>query len=251
VRRKRDFYLQNTATTENLVRALVESEHQVKRFVLVSSLAAMGPSQEGQPHRGDEPPRPRSDYGTSKLAAEEAVMALAKELQVTIFRPPAIYGPGDNRFLPLFKAVKRGRVPLPPTKELSLIYVDDCARAIVAALGKDHPSGRHYYVDDGRPISLPQLAEATAIAMGEGGKRLRPQRVRSWQFYLAGGLNEMRAKMTRKPVILTRDKWRDGRHPYWTCDAGRTEADLGWTPQVSLEEGLAMTVAGYRERGWL
>src|SRR5229473_1597583 len=90
-RRPADFFAVNTQGTRNLLDAALE-RGGLKRFVYVSSLAAMGPSADGQPvHEGAEP-RPVTHYGRSKLEAERSVMAASDRLPVTVIRPPLIYG---------------------------------------------------------------------------------------------------------------------------------------------------------------
>lgn len=67
------------------------------RFVLVSSLAATGPSHGGRPVREDDPPRPVSRYGWSKLLGERAVRrALPSATSLVVVRPPAVFGPRDR-----------------------------------------------------------------------------------------------------------------------------------------------------------
>lgn len=245
-----DFVSQNTTTTEMLLNALMAASKPPARFVLVSSLAAQGPSKAGQPHTGEEAPRPESHYGRAKEAAEGLALAHANRLHVTIIRPPAIYGPGDTRFLPLFNRVARGRLPLTPTEVLSLIYVDDCASALVAAIEADTPSGRVFVVSDGRDVAWRDLGAAIATSLGID-THLRTQRIPSWAIYVAGTFNELRARLTGRPVLITRDKWRDGRHPVWTCTPTRALSEFDWKPQVTLAEGLRRTVEDYRARGWL
>jgi nucleoside-diphosphate-sugar epimerase len=88
----------------------------VIRFIHVSSLSAREPQ--------------LSNYGQSKRAAEDAVVA--SPMNWSIVRPPAIYGPGDTDNLELFRFAKRGIMPLPPKGRLSAIHADDLARLIVA-----------------------------------------------------------------------------------------------------------------------
>src|SRR5205823_11876588 len=124
----------------------------LKRFVYVSSLSAIGPSADGKPVPDDAPPRPVTQYGQSKLAAEQAVLAARDRLPVTVIRPPLIYGPRDRETLAFFTSVRNGVLPMTGdgSNTLSVVYVADCASAVVRAVtATGASSGRTYFVEDG------------------------------------------------------------------------------------------------------
>src|SRR3989454_641331 len=149
-RRPADFFEVNTQGTKNLLEAAVR--HGVGRFVYVSSLAAVGPSMDGTPVPDEAEPKPVTHYGRSKLEAERAVLAAKDRLHVTVVRPPLIYGPRDRETLAFFTSVRNGVLPMTGdgSNTLSVVYVADCASAVVRALGaRGVPSGRTYFVDDG------------------------------------------------------------------------------------------------------
>src|SRR3954469_6491662 len=150
-RRPEEFFQVNTEGTKNLLAAAEARAPGLKRFVYVSSLAAVGPSSDGQPVHDDAPPRPVTQYGRSKLAAEQAVLLAKDRLPVTVIRPPLIYGPRDRETLAFFTSVKNGVLPVlgDGRNTLSVIYGEDCASALVRAALSDGPSGRAYFVDDG------------------------------------------------------------------------------------------------------
>src|SRR6185369_4013841 len=88
-----EFMRVNARGTENLLAACLPLGNSLKRFVQVSSIAVGGPSDAyGNPFSVDATPRPVTDYGRSKLAAERAVLSKQDQLKVTVIRPPAIYG---------------------------------------------------------------------------------------------------------------------------------------------------------------
>src|SRR5467141_5477071 len=141
-RRPTDFFEVNTKGTQNLLDAAVA--RGVGRFVYVSSLAAVGPSLDGTPVPDDAEPRPVTQYGRSKLEAERAVLAAKDRLHVTVLRPPLIYGPRDRGPPASFTSIRNGVLPMTGDgrNTLSVIYVKDCAAAIVRALeAKNAPSG--------------------------------------------------------------------------------------------------------------
>src|SRR5205814_10638361 len=92
-RRPEEFFAVNAEGTRNLVAAAEAHAPGLRRFVYVSSLSAVGPSPDGKPVPDDAPPRPVTQYGRSKLAGEQAVLAAKDRLPVTVIRPPLISGP--------------------------------------------------------------------------------------------------------------------------------------------------------------
>jgi len=162
-----EFMRVNARGTENLLEACVPFSSSLKRFVQVSSIAVGGPSDRyGNPVAVDATPRPVTDYGRSKLAAERAALAKKDQLQITVIRPPAIYGPRDREILAFFKSIKMGVLPLlgSPQSKLSMIYGPDCARACIAAIDADVPSGSIFAIDDGAVHTMAELISEAELA---------------------------------------------------------------------------------------
>ena len=103
-------YAGNLRGTENLLRACERQSASVRRFVHVSSLAAVGPSPDSSPLGEDAEPHPLTWYGRSKLAAEKAVRASSLSWRAVIVRPPLVYGPRDTDVFEVFRTVARGRL---------------------------------------------------------------------------------------------------------------------------------------------
>ena len=201
-----------------------------KRFVHVSSLAAREPQ--------------LSNYGASKRAAEDAVVA--SPLDWRIVRPPAIYGPGDTDNLELFRFAKWGVVPLPPGGRMSVIHADDLARLIVA-LAESDETHAFYEADDAMPGGWSHADFARAIGSAVGRKVAT--------IPLAAALVRVGAKIDRTlrgtKAKLTADRAAYFCHADWTIDpVRRPPVDL-WTPKIATAAGLAATAAWYRTEGWL
>jgi nucleoside-diphosphate-sugar epimerase len=246
-----EFMRVNRGGTENVLDAALTERATARRFVLVSSLAALRPSDaSGTPVPEDAEPRPVTDYGKSKLAAERAVLAKKAELSVVIVRPPAIYGPRDKEILAFFKSIKLGILPLlgSTQNKLSMIYGSDCAAACIAALDRDVPSGSAYHVDDGSVHTLEELIVLAETAMGKRAK-LRFHLPRRLVETAALGA-ELYGRATNRAVMLTRDKLNE-LFEQWVCDGARARRELDWRPEVSFEVGVQRTMAFYREAGWL
>ena len=120
------------------IAAAAAAQATAPRFLLMSSLAARVPE--------------LSDYAASKWHGECALKAAARDMRWTIFRPPAVFGPGDRELAPLFRCIARGFAPVPghAAGRFSLIHVDDLASAVLRWLAVDTGSGRIFELDDGK-----------------------------------------------------------------------------------------------------
>ena len=245
------FMATNTDGTCKLLEAAQQHGKDLRRFVLVSSLAAAGPSLDGAPLAATAEPNPVTHYGRSKLAAERAALAVKDLLPITIIRPPAIYGPRDREILAFFKAVKTGVIPSlgSDTNTLSMIYGADCAAACIAAADAEVPSGSVFFVEDGRTYTVPAMLSEIEQALG----------TRAWlRFSIprpvvrgAAFVSEMWGKATDSAMMLTRDKCNELFAPHWVCDGASARTELDWKPEVQFEEGARLTAQWYRAEGWL
>ena len=227
--------------------------------VYVSSLAAVGPALNGQPLTEAAPPAPVSAYGQSKLEGERHFRAVAGRVPITIIRPPSVFGPGDPHTLVLFRTVHRGFHFVPGWNDIhmSWIYVEDLVEALI--LAAEH--GRRLPADDGEPgegiyfaalEEWPNLAEVGRLAADALGRKL-------WHtFHVPGPLcrffghcNDVISRISRRPLLLSSDKMREGLAGPWLCTAEKARRELGFACSVGLAEGFRRTVKWYEAQGWL
>jgi 2-alkyl-3-oxoalkanoate reductase len=250
-RSSEEFMRVNAGGTERLLEAALTANGALKRFVLVSSLAAGGPSDAlGNPVSVDSPARPVTQYGRSKLGGEQAALARKAELPITILRPPAIYGPRDREILAFFKSIKLGVLPLLGSSQnkLSMSYGPDCARACIRAIDADVPSGSVFSIDDGAVHTMAELIAEAESALGRKAllRLPLPRRV----VHGAAFLSETYGRFTNRAVMLTRDKCNE-LFDQWVCDSTSAQKALAWAPSVPFAEGVKRTVEWYRGAGWL
>jgi nucleoside-diphosphate-sugar epimerase len=245
-----EFRRTNVEGTRNLVEAAKKHAPKLRRFVHVSSQAAVGPSHDGRPVALDAA-SPVTHYGRSKLEAERVVLAAKGDLPVVILRPAAIYGPRDQEIFAFFQSVHRGVLPTVGKGDstISMIYGADCAEACIKALSADVPSGSVYFVEDGEPHGFRAMVEAIEDALGK--KALVRLNLPMPVIWLAAVSSELYGKVTNKAVMLTRDKMNEIRQPHWVCSAEKTRTDLKWEPRVNLKEGTQITARWYQDNGWL
>jgi nucleoside-diphosphate-sugar epimerase len=248
----RSFREMRRVNVEGVARIAGEAARvRARRFVLISSLAAAGPSRDGRAVREGDPPRPVSRYGLSKLLGERAAArALGPAVPLTVIRPPAVYGPYDRGIHGFFDAAARGirlRVGSRP-RRVSIVHGEDLARAVRLALDAAAAAGSTYFVANAESYEVDELIARIAAAVG--GRTLAV-RLPDAVVRAAGALAEEVARWRGAVPLFSRDKAREFLATGWVCDASRAAADLGWRPRWSLDEGLAQTAAWYRERGWI
>ncbi|HVP67688.1 MAG TPA: NAD-dependent epimerase/dehydratase family protein [Anaeromyxobacteraceae bacterium] len=224
------------------------------RFVLVSSLAAAGPSRPDRPRTEEDPPRPVSQYGESKLAAEEALRGYAGALEAAVVRPPLVYGPRDKEMLPaLFRMARTGLIVKAGLgeKRYSVIHVHDlCELVVRAAEGgrrlERQGSAGIYFADSGAPHTWDELGRAALEALGRRGVVVPVPEAVSW---VVAGASSAAARFTGRAAILSLDKMMEIREAAWTCSGDRAHRELGFSPRLGLGEGMRTSVAWFRARG--
>lgn len=243
-----DYSRINRDGTANLVDAVNARHPLIERFIHISSLAAVGPATSASPARETTQPSPVSEYGKSKLAGEREVRRRCKA-SFTVVRPPGVYGPRDTAFLPLFKAVRRHLLPRPSkSQELSLVYVEDLARAIVTCLDHPQAAGKDFFVCSREIVTGGQIAEQIANQLKVWTVPLPLPAPFLWLVCL---LQELMSRATGRASLLNLQKFAELRASGWVCDPTRLEQDLGFKCTTNLTSGIARTLGWYRQEKWL
>ena len=222
----------NTDGTLNLARQAAAAG--VKRFVFLSSVKVNGEATvAGQTFQADDTPHPQDPYAISKWEAEQDLRRIATEtgMEVVIIRPPLVYGPGVKaNFAALLRAVARG-VPLPlgAVHNLrSLVGLDNLVSFIHVCMTHPAAANQSFLVSDGEDLSTAALVRRMAQAMGRPA-RLWP--VPPWLLLAGATVLGKYAAAQRLCGNLQ-------------VDIRKARDLLGWTPPVSVDEGLRRAVAG-------
>ena len=244
----------NAQGAEALARACLEANPGLRRFLFVSSVAAAGPS-DGPGDVVDEsrPPRPVTWYGKSKLAAEQALRAMAGEgdgrLPLTIVRPAAVYGPRDKDFHAYFRAIKLHLSPQlgQGERHVSLIYVRDLVDLLVRALEQEEAVGQTYF-GCGPASTYAGLAETIARALDR-----RPVRINVPLAALGplAAVSRVQGRLTGRPALLNDQRLIEVRQRSWLFSGDKARRELGFEARYDLETGVRETVEWYRREGWL
>jgi nucleoside-diphosphate-sugar epimerase len=236
-KRAGEYYAVNAGGARRL--AVAAFRAGVRRFVLVSSLAARGPDGRGHP---------ASDYGWSKLEAERHLRSLDGRMETVVLRPAAVYGPRDTDLLPLFRLAHAGWLPVPSgAAPLQPVYAEDVARAVLAAAREPAGFGP-FPVAENRRYGWPDVVAGLRKVFR---RPVRAVRLPAAAFVLAGRAAERSARPFSRSALFDERRARDLALNAWTCDVSGSEKALGWGARVPLVEGLERTATWYGQAEWL
>jgi len=243
-----EYHRVNETGTRNLVRAAAE-DPRPRRFVYLSSLAAAGPSIDGEPVGPGHEPRPLTTYGRSKLAGEVACRDAAGEIEICILRAPAVYGPGDREMFRFFRMARLGIVPVPsgPDRMLQFVHVADLAGAIVRAVAAPAADGL-FHIAEPRAYAGREFARLVGQAVG---RRVGVVTVPQALVRAAASANEAAYRLLGRSSVFNREKADELLAPGWLCETGTARAVLGFEAETPLPRGLRETAEWYEQNRWL
>ncbi len=250
-RSKEALFDMNAGMTKRLLEACEVTLVGPRKFVFMSTVAAFG-FRKGS---AEEPPAPVSDYGEAKREAELSVLTMKHALDVSILRPPMVYGMRDTRLLPLAKAVKRGwhMHPVSGDRLYSLIHATDLAQAVTATFAWGLPSGTVWFPTDGEDHTQRDLAQSMMDgfeALGDSLKR-RELTLGKGVLRIAAHINRATAKLRGTTPALHPGKLGDLLETDARCPPCLIAARIDWEPEKTLTQGMEETIAWYRDQGWV
>ncbi|MGY0005500.1 dTDP-glucose 4,6-dehydratase [Micromonospora sp. I033] len=220
-----DFVTTNVVGTQNLLDAALR--HGVRRFVQVSTDEVYGSIATGA-WTEQAPLDPSSPYSASKAAGDLLALAYHRThgLDVVVTRGANTYGPYQypEKIIPLFvtNLLDGHDVPLygDGGNVRDWLHVDDHCHGVALAQTRGRAGGI-YHLGGGAELTNRELTGRLLAACGAGWERVRPVADRK------------------------------GHDRRYALDTTTTRRELGWTPTVDLDAGLAATIAWYRDnRDW-
>jgi nucleoside-diphosphate-sugar epimerase len=202
----------------------------VRRLVYLSTIKVNGERTDTAPFQGSDPARPEDPYAASKWEAEQGLWALASEtgLEVTVVRPPLVYGPGvKGNLLRLLATVNREVwLPLARVRNArSLISLGNLVDLLACCAESPRAANQTLLASDGEDLSTPDLIRRLARALG---RRPRLLSIPLGLLRFAAALMGRAAEFGRLTESLQ-------------IDAAETRRQLGWVPPQTVDQGLAET----------
>lgn len=250
VLREADYDRVNQGGVVNLIKQVQQNAPELRRFVYVSSLAAAGPSSEGEPLRESAIERPVSRYGLSKLRAErELAAASAPGLPFTILRPCVVLGQSAGEAVATVLGAARLGIRLEftsSTRQLSVIHVDDLVAAILESASSPKAVNKTYFVAADGALDLNDMLARALVAANRQPRitlRLGPG-----SRYVFAVIGELVGAISRTRPPFTRDKWREVREQNWVCSSAQIQSDLDWRPRIDRHRLIELLIEDARAR---
>ncbi len=244
------YFKGNVDTTRNLLDVALEFKDTIKRFLIVSSQTAAGPSYNGHHVNETTECRPITTYGRSKLAEEKLAQTYMDRLPITICRAPAVYGERDTEILIFFKTFSKGLMTTIGfnIKKISLIHVLDLVNGFYLAAVNDNSKNQIYFISSEKHYTWEEIGEVTSKVVGKNPVKVKVPH--SIVFSIAT-IAQFFALFNPGPATLNIEKAKDITQTYWTCDTSKAVKDLGYRQQISIEEGIKRTVEWYKKMEWI
>jgi nucleoside-diphosphate-sugar epimerase len=228
----------NVEATKNLL--MIALDKNVTRFVHCSSVGVYGKIQHS-PTNEQSTCSPESIYDITKLEGEEQVLRFHQKtgFPVVVVRPAWVYGPGCPRTLKLFRSIKRRKFFLVGSGKALRhgIYVKDIVEGFELCATKENAVGQIFILADYQPVSIKELVEKIAELLGVVAPR------RSIPIWIMNpvcfGLEVGFKSLGKEPPISRRTL------NFFTANASfdisKARRELGFDPQVKMDEGLRLT----------
>jgi nucleoside-diphosphate-sugar epimerase len=288
-RSRGEFFDVNAQSTGTLLQALARRQTPPV-FVLVSSLAAAGPSPPYAAQTEERSPTPISHYGASKLAGELFARSMADRVPITVVRPPMVLGAQDLVTVVLFRSLMRLPVHLMPgfrRRQYSLVFVEDVVQGLVAAAARgerlpgasaEDSTGLQNIASDVVTFRKRSSAAWGALAaarngqgvyylsserrityaqLGEmvagalGWRRMMPLPVPRSLIWCMASCNELVARARGRASFFGWDKWREVTTGDWTCSSAKARQHLGFVTNDDFAAQIQAACDWYRGHDWL
>ena len=240
-RRKEDYSLINVEGTAALLEACKEVGAPLKRFVHMSSVAAGGPNHDGQLLNETDSYAPQTEYGKSKLQAEQVAQYYSKFIPIVILRPTFVYGRGDIRGLKFLKSLNNPVFLLwaSQIKTICLCHVTDVVQGCFLSMQKDVESGNIFIISD-PGVSIFEnvwkpLEEIFCEILGEDHSQE----------------DHRMSVFSKLSSLFNTAASKAGRGQFWACDTSKAQTILGFSPEMPFRKGAYDTILWYISQGSL
>ncbi|MHA1648237.1 MAG: NAD-dependent epimerase/dehydratase family protein [Promethearchaeota archaeon] len=252
----KEFYEGNFIGTTNLIKICREENPGLKRFVFISSMVAGGSGTPKNPQCEKIPSKPLENdwYGISKYLTEQYCKKQTNSFPIVMVRPPAVFGPGDQVSLNLFKLAKSHAklfVTGPP-RQMSLVHVEDLVNGIYICGNQPKIEGEIFGFSSDGIISYRDIHEviATKVFKKRYG-HLFPLAIPPSIFYIIGFIMEKFGQLTGQPPFINRPKAIQATALGQVMSNQKAKKILGWVPEYNIIFALKDTGKWYQRNSWL
>jgi nucleoside-diphosphate-sugar epimerase len=245
-----------------LVAAACARRQTPPAMIVMSSVAAAGPTERDAIRVESDPVAPISNYGHSKRAGELAAAKWADRVPITIIRPGIIFGPRDRLTLPIFKTIATWGihpvVGMGRTK-LALLHIDDLIDLLLKVAhngerlpatesGATEPGAGVYFASHGSAPSYREFGSLIARAMNRQVVSIPLFPPVAWS---AAAVSQLWSQVRRRSDPLNVDKIREAVQTSWAISNEKAKRQLNWKLRASLEKQLQDTVKWYEANKWI
>jgi nucleoside-diphosphate-sugar epimerase len=195
------------------------------------------------------PAHPDTDYGKSKLMAEEYLKAFQEKIPCTIIRLPLVYGPRSDRGLcGLFKMAKRGlHIQIAPSST-NVAFVEDVVRGMAMAAINPAAAGQTYIFGEDRIYDSDEIIQSIVRTLGKRSIKIK---IPFPLLYGAVGVQETFLDLMRKKPFLRRQSLPAYIGTNYRFSTKKAERELCYKTEYSLERGLRITARWYKDNGYI
>lgn len=246
----REYYEGNYMATKNFVSICTRSCENLKRFVFVSSQAAVGPSEDGRPLTEEDMYHPVSHYGKSKMLAEKEILSYQDRIPITIIRPSSVYGPREYDWYQYMCLIKKGIQPLIGfgRKWMNLIHVEDIVQGLLLAAEHIQAEDEVFFMGNEVSHTTQEIGDIIAFVLNRKQIRIYFPHLAVYAF---GAIAEGVGKLTNSQIFFNLQKAKESVQSSWIISVEKAKSRLGFSQRVSLFEGMRKTCNWYKENEWL
>ena len=246
----------NVIGTNNVLEAVLLNKN-IKKIVLMSSIAATGPSRDSNLLNEKSALKPITKYGESKVQVEKMAKEYHRKhnMPIVVIRPPMVYGIGDKDWVGFFNMVKTAGqsgkyLPVPGNHEnlFDFCFVDNLVDGLIGAEKSSKTIGQTYFLSDDHSYTIKEILSAITTSFKVSyPKKFWPK---GFSMILATILEAIGYVFRFDPPLSRRDvKWMTTN--YWVCDCTKAKKDFGYNPKITLEDGVRMTIEWAQKKGVL
>jgi len=246
------YFKVNCGILESMLDAVSKSEIDLKKFTFISSLAAYGPAEytENNIVTEDSTPNPVTNYGRSKLKAEQVLKSHSSKVNYNIIRPTVVYGPREKDLFTVYDLMNKGLNLSVGMKDqnLTFIYVKDLVRVILDSTLSDKRNVAYFVTD----LNVTKSSDFNELVKKTLAKKATLRiKVPIFLVRILGFISENIGKITGNYPPLNLEKVNELEAKSWVCDTSNLVTDLNYKPQYDLSSGLKESIAWYKENNWL